>query len=86
MSANDLEWKIFLRNMSSRKSVKIVKMINWFNSDKINLQCSYVLQRVQNSFITLKIGPLGTTNSKMGCYIKIGPVLAEKWRIVGDRK
>ena len=53
-------------------------MVNWLNYDKINLQCYYVLQSAQNSLITLEIGLLGSANSKMGYYVKIGPFLAEK--------
>ena len=49
------------------------------------LRGSYVLQSAQNSLITLTIGPLDSPNSIMGCYIKIGPILAKKWRIDGDR-
>jgi hypothetical protein len=50
------------------------------------LLASYVLQSAQNSLITLRIDPLGSPNSKMGSYIKIGSFLAEKQRIDGDRK
>ena len=54
-----------------------------------NVSCStgsYVLQSAQNSLITLRIGPSGSPDSKMACYVKISPFLAEKWRIDGDRK
>ena len=50
------------------------------------LHGSYVLQSAQNSQITLRIDPLGSPNSQMGCYIKIGPFLTEKWRKDGDHK
>ena len=55
-------------------------------STYLALMGSYILQKAQNSLITLWIDPLGSSNSKMGCYVKIGPVLVDKWRIDGDRK
>ena len=45
---------------------------------------SYVLQSAQNSLIALRIAPLGPPNSKMGCYFKIGQVLADLWPIYRD--
>ena len=41
---------------------------------------------LQNSLTAHKIASLGPPNSKMGCYLKIGQVLADLWPIYRDRK
>ena len=47
---------------------------------------SYIHQSAQHSLRTLTIGLLSSPNSKMGFYVQIGPVLAEKWTIDGEHK
>ena len=66
--------------------IALNSMIFHFSAFLSRIRCSYLLGSAQNFLIVLKIGQLGSPNSKMGCYIKIGPFLAEKWRKDGDRK